>query len=152
MQNYDQIMNALMPRQRIYHLFVSHSWDYGDDRDDLGSLIIKGLNSNHVYDNSAPENDPIHAANQDDLIIALIQRISQSHVLIFPAGVYASYSKWIPTELAIAQALKKPIIAVEKWGAKRTSSMVQASNEVVGWSSTSVANAINRWHPLLYVN
>lgn len=134
------------PQPRVYQLFISHSWDYGDDRVNLGSLIVKGLGSNQVFDHSAPENDPIHAANDEELIRALYDRIGRANVLIFPAGVYASFSRWIPIELAIAQQLSKPIIAVETWGSERSTSMTQYANEIVGWNSATVARAINNWH------
>lgn len=148
--DYVRIAQALFPRPRLYNLFVSHSWDYGDDRTNLGDLIIKGLGSQYVYDSSAPEDDPIHAANDDELVRALVNRIAQAKVLVFPAGVYASYSKWIPIEIAIANLQQKPIIAVEKWGSKRSSSMIASATEIVGWNSNSVAAAINRWHPIQY--
>lgn len=149
---YDDFLQALMPRPRVYNLFVSHSWDYGDDRTNLGKLIMNGLGSQYVYDSSAPEDDPIHAASDDELIQVLIGRISNSNVLVFPAGVYASHSKWIPIELAIAKVYKKPIIAVEKWGFQRSTSMVADATEIVGWNSKSVADAIKRWHPVQYAS
>jgi hypothetical protein len=128
-------------------LFVSHSWDYGDDREDLGKLIVKGLGTQNVYDYSAPKDDPIHVANDEALVRTLYDRINKAHVLVFPAGVYASYSKWIPVEVAIAQHLRKPIIAVETWGAKRSASIAQSAHEIVGWNSNSIADAIRKWHP-----
>lgn len=149
--NYDQFRWLLSPNPQRYDLFISHSWDYGDDRTNLGNLIVQGLNSRHVYDSSAPIDDPIHAKSDNELIRALTGRISQAKVLVFPAGVYASHSKWIPIELSIASQLQIPIIAVEKWGSQRSSSMITAADEIVGWSSKSVAAAINRWHPIQYV-
>jgi hypothetical protein len=130
-----------------YHLFISHSWDYREDRVSLSDLIIKGLPyANQVLDYSAPKDHPIHNASQNELIEALYQRIGNARVLIFPAGVYASYSKWIPIEIEIAQRLQKPIIAVEKWGSLRSTSMTQYAQDVVGWNSSSIGSAIDRWH------
>lgn len=130
-----------------YHLFISHSWDYGDDRTSLGDLVVKGLpDAGQVWDYSAPKDHPIHSANRNDLIAALYDRIGKAKVLIFPAGMYASYSEWIPIEIGIAQRLQKPIIAVEKWGAQRSSSMAQYAHEIVGWNSSTIGVAIKRWH------
>jgi hypothetical protein len=134
------------PQPKAYHLFISHSWDYGDDRTSLGDLVIKGLGSNQIWDYSAPKDHPIHTANQNELLQALNERIGNARVLIFPAGVYASYSKWIPIEISIAQRLQKPIIAVEKWGSQRSTSMTQYAHEIVGWNSGTIAAAIKRWH------
>lgn len=142
-----QSINYVPLNQKHYHLFISHSWDYGDDRTNLGSLIIKGLGTNNVYDYSAPKDHPIHATSNDKLVEAIFDRVAKSEVLIFPAGVYASHSKWIPVELAIAKVLKKPVIAVETWGSKRSTSLIESANEIVGWNSTTVARAIRSWHP-----
>lgn len=149
MSTLDELIYQLnQPRQpKRYDLFISHSWDYGDDRTNLGGLIYKALIPDQAFDSSAPKDHPIHAQSDDALIDALVQRIKGSNVLIFPAGVYASYSKWIPIEIAIAQSLGKPIIAVEKWGAQRSSTVVQAANEIVKWNGKSVADAIKKWHP-----
>ena len=147
---YNNFLQALIPQPRLYQLFISHSWDYGQDRTSLGDLILKGLGTKYVYDSSAPKDDPIHATNDDTLVQALIERITRAEVLVFPDGVYASYSRWIPIELAIANALNKPVIAVEKWGSKRSTTMINSATEVVGWSSKSVADAINRLHPVRY--
>lgn len=131
---------------KTYHLFVSHSWDYGNDRLNLGTLIVKGLGTNNVYDYSAPKDHPIHIANDRELVAALFERIGKAEVLIFPAGVYASHSKWIPIEIAIAKQINRPIIAVQTWGAQRSTTIAQSANEIVRWNSSSVASAIKRWH------
>ena len=149
MQPNDPLRSLLqsLPPPRTFHLFISHSWEYGQDRTNLGNLIANGLTPDTALDYSAPSSDPIHTANAAQLTQALTQRISQSGVLIFPAGVYASYSSWIPTEISIAQQLQKPIIAVEKWGSQRSSSMAQQAHEIVGWNSGTISAAIRRWHP-----
>jgi hypothetical protein len=142
--NYFQQFSPQPPR--TFHLFISHSWDYGDDRTNLGSLIVNGLSPDQALDYSAPRDDPIHAATTEQLVQALYQRIGQAKVLIFPAGVYASHSTWIPVELEIARQLQKPILAVEKWGAQRSSSMAQQAHQILGWNSNSIATAIRNWH------
>jgi hypothetical protein len=64
------------------------------------------------------------------------------------AGVYSTHSKWINREIAICTAefaTKKPIIAIEPWGAERTSAVVrQAADVVVGWNTESVVAAIRQ--------
>jgi hypothetical protein len=40
----------------------------------------------------------------------------------------------------------KPIIAVQPWGAERTSSIVKnAADVIVGWNAKSVANAVRNY-------
>ena len=51
------------------------------------------------------------------------------------AGVYASYSKWIDAEIDLAEdgfTNSKPILAIEPWGAERTSKRVKdAADKIV---------------------
>jgi hypothetical protein len=66
--------------------------------------------------------------------------------VIILAGVYASYSRWINIEIEIAQKYKKPIIAVEYWGAERTSKVVKdAATTIVKWQAKSIADAIRTY-------
>ena len=68
-----------------------------------------------------------------------------SCVLIL-AGVYATYSKWINIEVQLAQEMGKKIIAVQPWGAERTSSVVKdAATTIVGWNAKSVADAVKQY-------
>ena len=55
--------------------------------------------------------------------------------ILILAGVYASYSKWIKKEIAIAESYGKIIIAIEPWDSDRTS-------KVVKWQGKSIADAI----------
>ena len=60
--------------------------------------------------------------------------------------MYASYSKWINKEIRIAQKYGKPIIAVEYWGAERTSTVVKnAADVIVKWNAKSVADAVRNY-------
>lgn len=148
MSTLDELLVGLnRPQIKDYHLFISHSWDYGDHRTNLGQLIVKGLAPHNVYDYSAPKDHPIHSSSDNDLINALVERIQKSNILIFPAGVYVSHSTWVPIEIAIAQRLRKPILAVQTWGAQRSTTATAAANEILGWNSNTIAGAIKRWHP-----
>ena len=91
-----------------------------------------------------PQNDPIHNANNDaQLRRALYNQIAKSHVIVIPTGMYASYSKWIQKEIDGAGEYGKPILAVNPWGAQRTSADVKdAANKVVGWNADSVVGGI----------
>ena len=55
----------------------------------------------------------------------------------------STYSKWINIEIALAKEMNKRIIAVEPWGAERTSVVVKNSaDKVVKWQTNSIVNAI----------
>ena len=78
---------------RVFNLFISHSWTYGDQHDRLIELL-----NNRPYfgfiDYSVPEDDPIHDAPYDwQLYEAIKNKIRPCHVVIILAGVYSTYSK-----------------------------------------------------------
>jgi hypothetical protein len=127
---------------KTYNLFLSHSWAYGDAYDKLEKMI-----TNRPYfswkDFSVPKNDPIHSRNDRELREAIDNKIRLCHAIIVLAGVYSTYSKWINIEIQIAQSYGKPIIAIQPWGAEKTSKTVKdAATRVVGWNTESIINAI----------
>jgi len=133
---------------KTYNLFISHSWAYGDAYDRLMELI-----SNRPYfsfkNYSVPKDDPIHnAPNQNLLYQAIKRQIAPCHVVIILAGVYATYSKWINKEINIAKnefQFPKPILAIQPWGAEKTSQIVkQNADLIVGWNTESIINGIRQ--------
>ena len=126
-----------------YNLFISHSWTYGDAYDKLVSMLNRA--PNFTYKNySVPKDDPIHNANNDrELKAAIRNQMQHASCVLIMAGKYASYSKWIQIEIALAQEMGKRIIAVEPWGAEQTSVVVkQAANVKAGWNTASIVSAI----------
>ena len=130
---------------RTYHLFISHSWRYGDQYDLLKNLLDKSGLSYRDY--SVPRDDPIHnAGSARQLREAIKNQMQYASVVLVLAGVYASHSKWIDIEIDLAEssfASAKPIVAIEPWGSERTSTRVKrAADEVVKWSTKSIVRAI----------
>ena len=127
----------------IYNLFISHSWTYSDAYEKLISLL-----KNDPYfsfkDYSVPKNDPIHNARYDyQLKMAIRDQMKYASCVLILAGVYSTYSKWINIEIEIAQELGKKIIAIELWGAERTSLVVKRNaNYTVKWQTSSIIRAI----------
>lgn len=127
----------------IYNIFISHSWTYSDQYNGLIRLL--NLNPSFLYKNySIPKSDPIHnCSNQYQLKEAIRRQMQSASCIIILAGVYVKYSKWINIEIELAKEMKKRIIAVEPWGALRTSIVVKnAADKIVGWNSTSIIRAI----------
>ena len=126
-----------------YNLFISHSWTYSDAYQKLISLLN---NKNYFYykNYSVPKDDPIHNANNSkELYEAIKGQVKYANVVIILAGVYSSYSKWIDKEIEIAKNMKKPILAIEPWGAERTSSKVKDNaDKIVKWNVDSIVSAI----------
>jgi hypothetical protein len=132
----------------VYNLFISHSWTYGDAYEKLVNMI-----DNRPYfswkNYSVPQDDPIHdAPNQQLLYEAIKRQISPSHVVIILAGVYATYSKWINKEIKIAKNefyTSKPILAIQPWGAEKTSKIVKDNADlIVGWNTESIIDGIRQ--------
>ncbi len=108
----------------MYRIFISHSWAYSSQYDKIESF----LNQENVmfYNYFVPKDDPIHTRGSDkQLKDAIEAKIKGCSCVIILAGVYATYSKWINIEIELAQKYNKPIIAVEPWGAERTSLVVK---------------------------
>lgn len=129
-----------------YNLFISHSWAYSDAYENLINLL--NLADNFSYKNySVPKDDPIHNARYDyQLKAAIRNQMQNASCVLILAGVYSTYSKWINIEIELAQELGKRIIAIEPWGAEKTSTIVKTNaNKIVKWQTSSIVNAIKGW-------
>lgn len=131
---------------KVYNIFISHSWTYGDHY----KRLIEFLDSDPYFyykDYSVPKDDPIHdAPNERALYEAIKKQIIPVHVVIILAGVYSTYSKWINKEIKIAKtefSRPKPILAVAPWGVQRISQVVKnAADKIVGWNRNSIISGI----------
>ena len=129
-----------------YNIFISHSWSYSDQYQGLVELLNNASYFN--YKNySVPKDDPIHnASNIYELKKAIRNQMQYASCIIILAGVYSTYSKWINIEIELAKEMGKKIIAVQPWGASRTSDIVKKSaDEIVAWNSSSIVSAIKRY-------
>ncbi len=132
-----------------YHIFISHSWTYGD----VYNRLITMLNyaPHFLYkDYSVPKEDPIHSCGSDfELYMAIKRQISPCDVVLILAGVYSTYSKWINKEIHICKngfSTVKPIIGVAPWGAERISSIVRDNADtIVNWNTNSIVDAIREY-------
>ncbi len=131
---------------KTHHLFLSHSWQYGDAYDRLLQLL-RARPYFRFKNYSVPKDDPVHNAGTDAALRRAIKnKMAPCGVVLVIAGVYATYSKWINIELDLAQkgfGTKKPVIAIELRGAKRSSDVAkQPADRVVRWDTESVIKAI----------
>lgn len=127
----------------MYNLFISHSWKYSNQYDNLVNLLNK--KEGFVYKNySVPKDDPIHnAESAKELKEAIKAQMRPASCVLILAGVYASYSKWINIEIELAKKLGKNIIAIELFGSERTSQKVKNNaDSIVKWNTDSIINAI----------
>ena len=127
----------------VYNLFISHSWTYSDAYEKLVNML--NAKSYFFYKNySVPKDDPIHHAFYDyQLKAAIKSQMQYASCVLILAGVYATYSKWINIEIELAKSMGKRIIAIQPWGAEKTSTVVKnAADVIVGWNTDSIVRAI----------
>lgn len=135
----------------MYNLFISHSWSHSDNYKSLCDLLDEA--SYFTYRNySIPKDDPLRISAKTDYYYKLQLRrklsdqMKYASVVLILAGVYSSYSDAIDMEISIAKELKKPIIAIELWGAERTSNVVKNNADIiVRWNTDSIVKAIREY-------
>ena len=134
---------------RTFNLFISHSWTYAAQYNRLRDLL-----ENRPYfrfkNYSVPPDDPLDTdGTVRELRAAIRRQMSSCNAVLIAAGVYATHSRWMREEIALAQkgfSEPKPIIAIKPRGNERISAEVRiAASAVVGWNTESVVAAIRKW-------
>ena len=133
-----------MPLLHTYRIFISHAWKYNEEY----YRLIKFLNGAPYFNYanySVPKHDPIDAGNKIKLTEDLKKQIRPVQVVIILGGMYTAYSDWIQFEIEFSEFLGKSILGIKPWGALRMPIAVQgAADEIVGWNTNSIVNAIRR--------
>ncbi|NCC82322.1 MAG: TIR domain-containing protein [Clostridia bacterium] len=130
---------------KTYTIFISHSWAYVADLNNLKNLLENRGYFNVQFEEATPD-VPINSENANYIKQRLRQKISNSDVVLGIAGVYASYSDWMTWELDKAIELEIPIVGVVPRGAERISTVVSSrAKEVVRWNTESIVAAIRKW-------
>ena len=132
-----------------YNVFISHSWSYSDNYERLIN-IMRNANFFEFNDYSIPKDDPLRIYNttyyKNELYKKLWNKIKMCNAVIVLAGVYSTYSESINMEVQIAKELSKPVIAVQPWGAEKTSQFVKDNATIiVGWNGQSIADAVKQF-------
>ena len=127
---------------RPYRVFVSHSWEYSEQRERI-EKFLDDENQLDWQNFSVPEDDPMEFEDKNDLRQQLYQQVGQANVVIVVAGMYVSHSEWIEEEIEMADHFEKPIIGVRPNGNERLPAVVkEEADEIVGWRQKSIVNAI----------
>jgi hypothetical protein len=128
-----------------YHIFISHSWSYPDDLENLRNLLEKRGYFNVEFEEASAD-EPINSENAAYIKSRLKKKIEGSNIVLGIAGMYASYSDWMEWELDKAIELDVPIVGVIPWGQERVSKTVSSrSKEDVRWNTESIVAAIRDW-------
>lgn len=127
-----------------YQIYISHSWTYSDSYKKIIALINKGDINFNVH--SVPKDDLVHTEGTNaELSKEIRKNMVGTNCIIILAGVYATYTKWIDEEIKIAKKHGKRIIAIEHWGAERTSQKVKDNADmIVKWQTNAIISAIIR--------
>ncbi|MFA6570984.1 MAG: TIR domain-containing protein [Bacteroidota bacterium] len=128
-----------------YHIFISHSWKYPNDLENLRNLLRERGYFNVEFEEASAD-EPINSANAYYIKKRLTEKITNSNIVLGIAGMYASYSDWMEWELDKAIELGVPIVGVIPRGQERISQTVSSrSEEDVRWNTESIVAAIRRW-------
>ncbi len=134
-----------MPTLRTYSVFICHDWEYSDEYYRICNFLNDAPNfswSNH----SVPEHDPLDSG--DMLQKNLRDQIRPADVMLVLAGMYTARSQWMDWEMDFARRIGKHIIGVKPWGNVQLPVVVQNNaDEIVGWNTDSIVNAIRRHAP-----
>lgn len=130
-----------------YDLFISHSWKYNSDYDDLVELLDE--KSYFSYRNYSVTKKEKVEDKSDRALRRYIKnkQIKPASVVIVIAGMYSSYNDWIGKEVRIAEELDKPILSVKPWGAERTSYITSKADSTAGWNKSSIVSEIRDLAP-----
>ena len=133
-----------MPTLKNYRLFISHAWQHGGDYDRLVNMLNE-VSYFNWHNHSVPQHDPLDANNTQALKKALRNQMKSTNCVLIISGMYATYRKWIQYEIDLAVEWNKPIVGVKPRGSERIPYAVSSvAKEMVGWSTSSIVNAIRR--------
>jgi hypothetical protein len=128
-----------------YYIFISHSWKYPEDLENLRNLLRNRGYFNVEFEEASAD-EPINSENATYIKQRLKQKIGKSNIVLGIAGMYASYSEWMAWELDKAMELNVPIVGVIPRGQERISMTVSSrSKEDVRWNTESIVEAIRKW-------
>ena len=131
-----------------YDVFITHAWRYHDDWNRAADVLdgVAGFKWRNFsvpwYD---PAMDPNTAVGGRFVRDWLEGQILPSSAVLFLDSVYAvkSARKWLDTELEIARAARKPVIALPPFGAVGVSlEVAEIVDQVVPWDGPIIARAI----------
>ncbi len=131
-----------------YDVFITHAWRFHDDWSRAGALLdeVEGFRWRNF---SVPWHDPAMDPNTERggrfLQDWLETQILPCHVFVFLDSVYAirSARKWLDTELQVARAAGKPVIALPIEGSTGLAESVDIPRQaIVPWNGKALTDAI----------
>ena len=129
---------------RNYRIFISHSWKY-----DEHERILKFLDETEDFsysDYSIPQDKAISGLNDHDLSDKIRCHIKPSQIILIPAGMEITYSRYIQFELKVALEMGKPIIGIIPYRRTRKPKILtNFAIDNIYWNRKSIVEAIQEY-------
>ncbi len=130
---------------KTYKVFVSHCWNYNDVLQDLKRLIDNRGYFEAEYKH-VEKSHPINSENTSVIKANITKKLEDSDVVLAIAGLYASYSDWMPWEMDKAKELGLNVIGVIPRGQEHISREVYSRSITdVHWNADSIVAAIRKY-------
>lgn len=130
---------------KTYKVFVSHCWNYNDVLQDLKKLIDNRGYFEAEYTH-VEKSHPINSENTSVIKANITKKLEESDVVLAIAGLYASYSDWMPWEMDKAKELGLNVIGVIPRGQEHISREVYSRSITdVRWNADSIVAAIRKY-------
>jgi hypothetical protein len=125
-------------------LFVTHAFQEHEEYARLFEYLES--RDNFFYNNySDPEFD-LGPGGQEAIEEEIRRQVNQAEIVLFPVGVHAVKPQLIDFELRVAQAFKKPIIAIQGFGEtiRIPRQALEAADVIVGWDDRVIIDNIKQ--------
>jgi hypothetical protein len=133
-----------MSAKEPLRIFVTHAYQEHEEY----ARVYEYLESrdNFYYVNySDPENKP-EGSDQEAVQEHLRKQIEPCEVVLFPVGVHAQDPKLLKFQLQVAQAFKKPILAIKSFGDTMMipKDALEVADEIVEWNDRLITDTAKR--------
>ena len=133
-----------MSQSNPIKLFVSHTFEEHDDYFRIFEYLESM--SNFYYSNYSALDQMPSTGGKEAIREVLREQIKPAEAVIISSTMYMENIDWITFQMDAAQALEKPIIAMEAFGATAGApeEVAKRADEVVEWNARSLVDAIKR--------
>lgn len=133
-----------MSESKPIRIFVTHAFQ----EHELYARVFEYLESRDkfYYFNCSNLDAPPAAGGQDALHESVRSQIRDAEAVLFPVEIHAQNPRLIDFELMVAQAFKKPIIAIKSHGGTQAlpRDALAAAVEIVNWNDRLITEALRR--------
>lgn len=133
-----------MSESKPIRIFVTHAFQ----EHELYARVFEYLESRDkfYYINCSRLDAPSAAGGQDALHESIRSQIRDAEAVLFPVEIHAQNPQLIDFELMVAQAFKKPIIAIKSHGGTQAlpRNALATAVEIIDWNNRLITEALRR--------